>query len=160
MTENSKLKLTTESRGLERGGIGWHGLFYCGWKRKLKGLDLINHFLYALEKPVLDRFDLLAKRLERYKNKMAVPLTEIKIKNHARFEMERRQIDEATVRTIAAKPEQILKTSGNRWIYQSRIQPSDTNKVYLIRVIVDLGPLPPEVITVYRSSKIDKYWRK
>ena len=40
---------------------------------------------------------------------MAVPLTEIKIKNHARFEMERRQIDEATVRTIAAKRNKFLK---------------------------------------------------
>ena len=91
-----------------------------------------------IPKEVLKTFEKLGRSIF---GKMAVPLTEIKIKNHARFEMERRQIDEATLRTVVAKPEQILKASGTRWIYQSRIRPLDTNKVYLIRVIVDLGPL-------------------
>ena len=30
---------------------------------------------------------------------------------------------------------------------------------YLVRVFVDLDRDPPEVVTVYRTSKIDKYWR-
>lgn len=31
---------------------------------------------------------------------------------------------------------------------------------YLIRVIVDLGPGDETVVTVYRTSKIEKYWSK
>ncbi len=91
---------------------------------------------------------------------MPGPLPEIVIKAHACFEMERRQIDETTVRAVVANPEQILKSVGGRWIYQSRIQLAGTAKTYLVRVVVDLTPSQPEVITVYRSSKIDKYWRQ
>ena len=30
---------------------------------------------------------------------------------------------------------------------------------YLLRVFVDTDREPPEVVTVYRTSKITKYWR-
>ena len=30
---------------------------------------------------------------------------------------------------------------------------------YLVRVIVDVDRDMPEVVTVYRTSKIEKYWR-
>jgi len=32
-------------------------------------------------------------------------------------------------------------------------------KNYLLRVVVDIDREPPEVVTVYRTSKIAKYWR-
>jgi hypothetical protein len=32
--------------------------------------------------------------------------------------------------------------------------------VYLIRVIVDVDRKPAEVVTVYRTSKISKYWKE
>jgi hypothetical protein len=31
--------------------------------------------------------------------------------------------------------------------------------VYLVRVFVDVERDPPEVVTVYRTSNIAKYWR-
>jgi hypothetical protein len=31
---------------------------------------------------------------------------------------------------------------------------------YLIRVVVDAGPSDETVVTVYRTSKIEKYWSK
>jgi hypothetical protein len=31
--------------------------------------------------------------------------------------------------------------------------------VSLLRVFVDVDRDPPEVVTVYRTSKIEKYWR-
>ncbi len=44
-------------------------------------------------------------------------------------------------------------------ILQSRIPMGTPPKTYLVRVIVDLHTEPPEVVTVYRTSKISKYWR-
>jgi predicted GIY-YIG superfamily endonuclease len=35
----------------------------------------------------------------------------------------------------------------------------DPAKQYLVRVFVDVDREPAEVITVYRTSKIDKHWR-
>jgi hypothetical protein len=32
-------------------------------------------------------------------------------------------------------------------------------KRYLVRVFVDVDRSPAEVVTVYRTSKIEKYWR-
>jgi hypothetical protein len=31
---------------------------------------------------------------------------------------------------------------------------------YLIRAFVDTEPNPPEVVSVYRTSRIVKYWRR
>jgi len=32
--------------------------------------------------------------------------------------------------------------------------------LYLVRVVVDAGPHDEMVVTVYRTSKIEKYWSK
>ena len=34
----------------------------------------------------------------------------------------------------------------------------EPEKEYLVRVFVDIDRDPAEVVTVYRTSKIDKYW--
>jgi len=31
--------------------------------------------------------------------------------------------------------------------------------MYLVRVVVAMGKDPPVVVTVYRTSKVEKYWR-
>jgi len=31
--------------------------------------------------------------------------------------------------------------------------------MYLVRVVVDVDRRPPEVVTVYRTTKLRKYWR-
>lgn len=40
---------------------------------------------------------------------------------------------------------------------QSRIELK--GRIYLVRVFVDIDRVPPEVVTAYRTSKIEKYWR-
>jgi len=30
----------------------------------------------------------------------------------------------------------------------------------LVRVFVDIARVPPEVVTAYQTSKIEKYWRE
>jgi hypothetical protein len=55
-------------------------------------------------------------------------------------------------------PQQIV--AGRVWlkVYQSQLI-SDAGKVYLIRVVVADDKIPPVVVTVYRTSKVTKYWR-
>lgn len=87
------------------------------------------------------------------------PLRNYRIKDHARFEMSRRQISEKHVRLVLTAPQQMIDSGGGRRIYQSKLRLPESGKEYLLRVVVDMDPKPPEVVTVYRTSKISKYWR-
>ncbi len=77
---------------------------------------------------------------------------------HARFEMQRRGIGEGVVRRVMTAPEQTFDLRPGRWVRQARIEMG--GQTYLVRVIVDVDRTPPEVVTVYRTSKISKYWRE
>jgi hypothetical protein len=48
--------------------------------------------------------------------------------------------------------------SGAREILQSRFEAED-GRIYLVRAVVATDKRPPVVITIYRTSKIAKYWR-
>lgn len=76
--------------------------------------------------------------------------------SHAAFEMKRREIPEAILRQILNDPEQRIAGHG-RDVLQSRFEIA--GRQYLVRVFVDVDREPPEVVTVYRTSKIGKYWR-
>jgi hypothetical protein len=71
--------------------------------------------------------------------------------------MRRRRIEEAIVRSVLAAPEQRHPVRPSRDVLQSRIEL--IGKTYLVRVFVDIDRNPVEVITVYRTSRIAKYWR-
>jgi len=79
--------------------------------------------------------------------------------DHARLEMQRRGITEADVAAVLAAPDQSEEIRPGRCVYQSRMTFDDPSKVYLLRVFVDIDREPPEVVTVYRTSKVQKYWR-
>lgn len=87
-------------------------------------------------------------------------MTDYLITDHAYFEMQRRDISEQIVRNVLEKPDQIEEVRSGRRVYQSKIEFRDSNRTYLIRVFVDIGREPWEIVTVYRTSKIEKYWRK
>ena len=78
-----------------------------------------------------------------------------RLTDHARQEMERRGISEVMVDRIMSEPQQVVQTYGDRQAYQSQAEIG--GKLYVVRVIVEEGD-PLTVITVYRSSKIAKYW--
>ena len=78
---------------------------------------------------------------------------------HALQEMARRQITQENVRTVLAKPEQMEMVREGRAVYQSRLEMGNPPKTYLLRVFVDIEPAPQFVVTIYRTSKIEKYWR-
>lgn len=88
---------------------------------------------------------------------MAEPVTQYVITPHAAFEMERRKVTEATVRDVLAAPEQRHAVRHGRDVLQSRAPLA--GKTYLVRVFVDVDRNPAEVVTVYRTGRIAKYWR-
>jgi hypothetical protein len=81
------------------------------------------------------------------------------ISRHAHEEMERRGIPLHIVETIMQNPQQVVEEYGNKKAYQSIIK-IELLKDYLVRVIVKDTIDPAKVITVYKTSKIEKYWRQ
>lgn len=87
------------------------------------------------------------------------PITNYVLTEHAREEMARRQISREDVANVLASPEQMEAVRQWRNVYQSRIVAGKPPRKYMLRVFVDVDREPPEVVTAYRTSKIDKYWR-
>jgi hypothetical protein len=76
---------------------------------------------------------------------------------HVHEEMERRGIPLAVVESVLAAPDQKVPEHGDVVCYQSKV---DINqKPFLVRVMVNETATPPKVVTVYRTSKISKYWK-
>lgn len=88
-----------------------------------------------------------------------MPITKYKLTDHARREMVRRQISEAEIAKVLSVPEQTHIVRVGRAVYQSRLEIGDPPKTYLLRVFVDIDREPAEVVTVYRTSKVEKYRR-
>ena len=84
---------------------------------------------------------------------------DFRLSRHAEWEMARRGIPLALVQAVMDRPEQRLadRPRTGRWIHQSRLRFED-EKMYLLRVVVAEDEHPPVIITVYRTSKIEKYW--
>ena len=87
------------------------------------------------------------------------PVFEFVFTDHALTEMARREISQGQVRNVLTKPEQMEWIRGGRAVYQSKYNTGEPPKTYLLRVFVDIDRKPPHVVTVYRTSKIEKYWR-
>jgi len=75
------------------------------------------------------------------------------ITEHARSQMERRQIFERDLRRLLQAPEEILPVREGRIVVQGM------SGEYLLRVFVDIDRHPPEVVTSYRTSNVGKYRR-
>lgn len=79
------------------------------------------------------------------------------ITEHALFQMQRRGISESDLRSVIEKPERSEEVRPGRIVLQSKIASGKPQKIYLVRVIIDFGKSIPEVVTAYRTSKIEKY---
>jgi hypothetical protein len=75
---------------------------------------------------------------------------------HAMEQMIERQIEAAQVRAVLEAPEAVLDVRPGRVVAQGVIEPTPGRK-YLLRVFADIDRKPAEIVTVYRTSKIDKY---
>ena len=72
--------------------------------------------------------------------------------------MDRRGIPASLLQSVLDDPQQIVPEYGGKKAYQSQVD-FGGGKIFLLRAIVDDKVEPASVITVYRTSKIGKYWR-
>lgn len=85
---------------------------------------------------------------------------EIKISEHAKETMLRRRLSEADVLAVARRPEQQIDIRPGRVLAQaSRHLVGDDDRVYLLRVVIDMWPDGPEIVTAYKTSQITRYWK-
>lgn len=87
------------------------------------------------------------------------PISDYIFTDHARLEILRRGLSKEMVRAILLAPEQRVEVRPGRDVLQSKISSGQPGKAFLIRVFVDVDRRPAEVVTAYRTSKIEKYWR-
>lgn len=81
------------------------------------------------------------------------------LSDHALFQLQRRGLSRDIVDRVVRKPEQVETVREGRVVMQSRYSHSG-KQTYLVRVLVDIDRAPPVVVTAYRTSKLDKYWRE
>lgn len=79
---------------------------------------------------------------------------------HAEWQMRRRGLSQPLVRAVLTTPEQRIGVRPGREVWQSRHSLGPPEKQYLIRVVLDLDRLPPEIVTAYITSRVDKYWKR
>ena len=72
--------------------------------------------------------------------------------------MARRVIPFDLLDSVLQHPQQIVPERAGRKAHQSRLD-FGGGKIFLLRAIVDDEVDPAIVVTVYRTSKIGKYWR-
>ncbi len=82
----------------------------------------------------------------------------LQLSRHAEQKMARRQIPRPWLESVLENPEQRVPESGGKEILQSRFESGD-GKIYLVRAVVSRDKEPAVVVTVYRTSKVEKYWR-
>ncbi len=78
---------------------------------------------------------------------------------HAEQELLLRGIPREKLAEVLTHPQQIVPGYGGRKIFQSQI-PLAEGKLFLLRAVVDQRLTPALILTVYRISKIPKYWRQ
>lgn len=80
------------------------------------------------------------------------------LSRHAQEEIARRGIPQSLVDSVLTNPQQIVPEHGGRVAYQSQLD-FGGGRIWLLRAIVVDTVDPAVVVTVYRTSKINKYWR-
>ncbi len=80
------------------------------------------------------------------------------ITDHALFEAMRRGIAEESINSVVNNPQQKLPSKKGRVIVQNKYYDESNNKEMLLRVIGSETTEGFTVITVYKTSRISKYW--
>lgn len=86
---------------------------------------------------------------------MPEPIRKFIVTPHAARQMKRRGINRMILKTVLAVPERRQPVRPGRDVLDRVID--FHGQPYLTRVIVDVDRTPAEVVTVYRTSKIEKY---
>jgi Domain of unknown function (DUF4258) len=83
-------------------------------------------------------------------------MSQFQLSFHALEQMEMRGISEEIVFLVLNNPDETLIETEGQLIFQKKVL-FDTEKVYLVRVFVNMEKNPALVKTVYRTSKFEKY---
>jgi hypothetical protein len=75
---------------------------------------------------------------------------------HAEEQMLRRGISHKIVMAVMSQPEETLVDDTTIMIFQSLIK--EENRWFLLRIFVNESKTPHEIITLYKTSKIKKYY--
>jgi hypothetical protein len=78
---------------------------------------------------------------------------------HAARQLARRGIPEGLAIQVALAPGQVVVVRPGRQIRQSIVSFSPSGSRYLVRVIVDVHGEDIRILTVFRTSRVAKYWR-
>lgn len=83
---------------------------------------------------------------------------DIVFSKHAEEQMMRRGISKETVLSAISKPDEIVTDEGDTSIvvYQSLIE--DNGIQFLLRVFINVNKQPHVIVTLYRTTKIRKYY--
>ena len=78
--------------------------------------------------------------------------------NHAEDQLIRRSLDRNIVESVVLNPEQILEDENDPdiTIFQSIVK--EDGKLFLYRVFVNTQLLPNVIVTLYRTTKTEKYY--
>lgn len=83
---------------------------------------------------------------------------EVIFSDHAVFEMKRRQVDEKMIKGVFKSPHQQISSKKGRIIIQGKYLNHHQQKEMLLRIIGRKKGDTFYVTTVYKTSKIEKYW--
>ncbi|MBI5789623.1 MAG: DUF4258 domain-containing protein [Candidatus Schekmanbacteria bacterium] len=78
---------------------------------------------------------------------------------HALLEMRRRSIDRELVANSVINPQQTLPAKNNRLIIHNQYVDAEQNRNMLLRIVIEKIDQSIIIITAYKTSKIEKYWR-
>jgi Domain of unknown function (DUF4258) len=79
------------------------------------------------------------------------------ISKHAEKEMLRRQISREWVESLMEHPDQIVEAHGGLLCYQCLS--TNDGKPYLLRAVINGSVDPKKIVTIYRTTKVKKYWK-
>lgn len=72
----------------------------------------------------------------------------------------RKAVLSALIRAVLTAPGQRLTVREGRDVLQSRVVLGEPAKEYLVRVVIDVDRDPVEVVTVYKTSRPERYWQE
>lgn len=85
---------------------------------------------------------------------------DIIITEHAKFEADRRNITEKLIKSAVETPQQKLSSRNSRVIVQNKYFDEIEDKEMILRIVGTESAKEFKVITVYKTSKINKYWKE
>ena len=77
---------------------------------------------------------------------------------HANIEIIRRKLVLEQIKKVISSPDQILELENSIFVYQSKFL-NPKNIEYLLRVFMGTRTDPFTVITAYKTTQFQKYWR-